>query len=92
MRSPRPLGRLSRHDRHEDPRALVPELVARDGWSREQLLAHQHDRLRALIDHAIERSPYYRETLEAERPLGELPTLPKSTFMTHWDEIACDPR
>jgi phenylacetate-coenzyme A ligase PaaK-like adenylate-forming protein len=74
-----------------DPRTLVPELVARDGWSRDRLLAQQHERLRALIDYAIERSPYYRDALPADCPFEELPTLPKSTFMTHWDEIACDP-
>ena len=74
-----------------DPRALVPELMARDQWSREDLLEHQRDRLCALIDHAIERSPYYRATLDADCPFEQLPTLPKSTFMEHWDEIACDP-
>ena len=74
-----------------DPRALVPELMARDQWSREDLLEHQRDRLCALIDHAVERSPYYRATLDAGCPFEQLPTLPKSTFMEHWDEIACDP-
>ena len=28
-----------------DPRTLVPEFLARDGWSRDELLAHQQERL-----------------------------------------------
>jgi phenylacetate-coenzyme A ligase PaaK-like adenylate-forming protein len=74
-----------------DPHTLVPELLARDGWSRDELLAYQQQRLSALIDYAVERSPFYRETLSPDRPLEEQPTLPKSTFMENWDAIACDP-
>jgi phenylacetate-coenzyme A ligase PaaK-like adenylate-forming protein len=77
-----------------DPRALTAELLARDRWSREALLAHQRNRLRALLEHAVARSAFYRETLgldAAERPLDSLPTLSKATFMEHWDRIACDP-
>jgi phenylacetate-CoA ligase len=74
---------------------LAVELLARWGWSREELLAHQRAGLRDLIAHAIAHSPYYRDALgadAAERPLTELPTLPKATLMEHWDRIACDPR
>lgn len=49
-----------------DPTALATqarELLARDRWSREELHAYQGERLRALIRHAVARSPYYRETL-----------------------------
>jgi phenylacetate-coenzyme A ligase PaaK-like adenylate-forming protein len=74
-----------------DPRALVPELLARDAWSRETLLDHQRDRLRALLDHAVARSPYYREAFGAQRSLEALPVLSKATLMTEWDRIACDP-
>jgi phenylacetate-coenzyme A ligase PaaK-like adenylate-forming protein len=48
-----------------------------------------------LLAHAVERSPYYRELLgadAAERPLAELPTLPKATFVEQWDRVVCDPR
>jgi phenylacetate-CoA ligase len=76
-------------------RDLAGQLRARDDWSREQLLAHQAQRLRALLRHAVARSPFYRETLgadAAERPLAELPTLPKATLMERFDQIVCDPR
>jgi hypothetical protein len=33
------------------------ELIARDGWSREQLLAFQRGRLQELIAHATAASP-----------------------------------
>jgi phenylacetate-CoA ligase len=72
----------------------LAELMARDAWSREELLAHQRERLRALLEHAAERSPYYRDALgpgAADRPLESLPTLSKTTLMARWDRIACDP-
>ena len=76
-------------------RALAAQLRARDAWTRERLLAHQAERLRALLAHAVARSPFYRERLGAdapERPLAELPTLPKATLMEHFDRIVCDRR
>jgi hypothetical protein len=63
---------------------LEAELLERDRWSRDHLLVHQEERVRALITHAVSRSPYYREALgadAAERPLAELPTLSKATLM-----------
>ena len=57
---------------------LEEELLERDRWSRDHVLAHQAERVQALITHAVSRSPYYREALgadAAERPLTELPTL-----------------
>jgi phenylacetate-CoA ligase len=71
------------------------ELMAHDRWSREELLAFQRERVGALIKHAVTHSPYYREVLgadAAERPLSELPTLPKSTMMAEFDKIVTDPR
>jgi phenylacetate-CoA ligase len=71
------------------------ELMARDRWSREQLSAFQRERVQELIKHAVTHSPYYREVLGAdasERPLSELPTLPKSTMMAEFDKIVTDPR
>jgi phenylacetate-CoA ligase len=53
---------------------LEAELLQRDRWSRDQLLAFQRARVRALITHAVSRSPYYRELLGAdagEQPLAE---------------------
>jgi phenylacetate-CoA ligase len=71
------------------------ELMARDRWSREDLLTFQRERLRALVTHAVTNSPYYREVLgadAAERPLTDLPTLPKATMMAEFDHVVTDPR
>jgi phenylacetate-CoA ligase len=71
------------------------ELLAHDRWSRKDLLAFQRERLRALIAHAVTNSSYYREVLgadAADRPLAELPTLPKATLMAEFDGIVTDPR
>ena len=78
-------------------RALAGEQLARDRWSRDQLLAWQGGRLRALLRHATAASPYYREVLGpdaagGEVPLRELPTLPKATLMDNFDRIVTDPR
>ena len=75
--------------------ATLGGLLARDAWPRERVLAHQQARLRALLEHAVTSSSYYRRTLgpnAPDAPLGELPTLSKSTVMERFDEIVCDPR
>ena len=75
-------------------RARAGEIVARDQWSRRQLLDLQQQRLRDLLAHAVERSPYYREALgpdAAEASLSELPTLPKPLLMEQFDRIVTDP-
>jgi phenylacetate-coenzyme A ligase PaaK-like adenylate-forming protein len=80
------------------PQALAAravELLDRDGWSRDRLLAYQRERLRALIRHAVERSPYYRRALgpgAEDADLSELPTLPKPLMMEELDRIVTDPR
>ena len=71
------------------------ELMARDRWTREELMAFQRERVQALVAHAVTNSPYYREALgtnAAERPLSELPTLPKATMMAEFDRVVTDPR
>jgi phenylacetate-CoA ligase len=74
---------------------LEAELMERDRWTRNDLLAHQVERVRALLTHAVNRSPYYREALgadAAERPLAKLPTLSKATLMAEFDRVVTDPR
>ncbi len=74
---------------------LEAELLERDRWSRDHVLTHQEERVRALITHAVSRSPYYREALgadAAERPLAELPTLSKATLMAEFDRVVTDQR
>jgi phenylacetate-coenzyme A ligase PaaK-like adenylate-forming protein len=78
-------------------RALAGAQLARDRWSRDQLLAFQGERLRALIAHAVAASPYYRDLLGPDAaagdvPLEELPTLPKATLMDDFDRIVTDRR
>jgi hypothetical protein len=71
------------------------ELMAHDHWTRDELLAYQQGLVRTLIRHAVTRSPYYREVLGVgapERPLAELPTLPKTTLMAEFDRIVTDQR
>ena len=73
-------------------RALARDQLARDAWSRNQLLAYQQERLDALLVHAIDRSPYYREVLDPGAGFASLPTLSKATLMEQWDRIVCEPR
>jgi len=73
------------------------ELIARDFWPRERILAFQRRRLQELIAHAVAASPYYRETIgplatTAEVQLEQLPTLSKSTLVEEFDRIVTDPR
>jgi len=72
------------------------ELVARDRWTREQLLRYRGERLEGLLRHAVECSPYYREihgpAVGAGAALEELPTLSKRTLMAEFDRIVTDPR
>jgi phenylacetate-coenzyme A ligase PaaK-like adenylate-forming protein len=77
-------------------RQLALEMVARDAWSRAQLLAFQQEKLRALIQHAVASSPFYREALtrrasSGDVPLAELPTVTKRTVMDQFDRIVTDP-
>jgi phenylacetate-CoA ligase len=71
------------------------ELMARDRWTREELLAFQRERVQALVAHAVTNSLYYRAALgadAAERPLTDLPSLSKATLMTEFDRVVTDPR
>ena len=74
---------------------LVNELMTHDGWSRDQLLSYQAERLRALLEHAVSHSRYYRDALGADaanRPLTNLHTLSKADLMDSFDDIVTDPR
>jgi phenylacetate-CoA ligase len=74
---------------------LLSELLSHDSWSRDRLLAYQAERLRAILEHAVGHSRYYRATLgadAADRPLADLPTLSKAALMDNFDDIVTDPR
>lgn len=75
--------------------AYATTLLQRDRWSRAHLVDYQRGRLRGLIRHAVDRSPYYRTTLGpgAERAeLSDLPTLPKRVLMEQFDRVVTDRR
>lgn len=76
---------------------LVPELMARTQWTPERLAVHQREQLDALLRHAVEHSPYYRQAFGSAAAHGgvaldELPTLDKATLMEHFDDIVTDRR
>jgi hypothetical protein len=76
-------------------RARAAEILALDRWPRERLLELQRSRLRSVLQHAVDQSPYYRETLgadAADRDLSELPTLPKQIVTERFDQLVTDPR
>ena len=56
------------------------ELIARNSWSREQLIQFQHEQLRKLLRHAVSASPYYRDLIgdlvARDAPLHEFPNAP----------------
>ncbi|MBX9862691.1 MAG: phenylacetate--CoA ligase family protein [Hyphomicrobium sp.] len=61
-----------------------------------EIRATQEKRLRSLLAHAVENSPYYRRRFAgldvARCALSDLPTLSKAEMMEHYDELVTDPR
>jgi phenylacetate-coenzyme A ligase PaaK-like adenylate-forming protein len=79
--------------------ASYPELIARTSWSRQQILAHQLDRLRGLLAHAVAHSPFHARRLagidiDAVEPddLSALPVMTKTEMMNEFDDVVTDPR
>ena len=74
----------------------VAELLEHRNWSRERLAAYQQEKLRQAINHAVDASPYYRETLGEfvtnKAPIDDLPILTKRTLMANFDRIVTDRR
>lgn len=68
------------------------QLHTHDGWSRDEVLAYQAQRLGELRAHAVAHSPFYRELhrdLE-DAPLHELPVVTKATLMERFDDLVTD--
>lgn len=77
---------------------LMPELVARLSWSREQIRYHQTAALRAMVQHAKTRSPWHAARLahiDASTmtldDLSRIPPMTKSDLMEQWDYIVTVP-
>jgi len=75
------------------------QYTQRLGWDAGQLAAHQRDRLRVLLAHAAEHSPFHARRLsglDLERleltDLGRLPVMTKSQMMAEFDDVVTDRR
>jgi phenylacetate-coenzyme A ligase PaaK-like adenylate-forming protein len=73
--------------------------TGRLGWDRDQLAAYQQQRLRSLLAHAAEHSPFHRRRLggldRSHFQLGDLDRLPvmtKSQMMDSFDDVITDRR
>jgi phenylacetate-CoA ligase len=78
-----------------DAAELARTLSAHERAPRPEIARLQQRALDALVRHARERSPYYRETLSPTRghvELATLPTLDKATAIERFDEVVCDRR
>jgi phenylacetate-CoA ligase len=82
-------------DQHQ-VHALCTEMLERDRWPREQLLAYQPARLREILQHAAASSPFYCDVLgnvaDGDIDLQRLPVLTKATLMAEFDRIVTDRR
>ena len=77
--------------------AQLPNHLARLTWDGERLAAHQRDRLRALVAHAREHSPFHAHRLagiDADRldDLSRLPVMTKQDLMERFDKVVTDRR
>jgi phenylacetate-coenzyme A ligase PaaK-like adenylate-forming protein len=73
------------------------QLGRHDGWTPARLRQHQLLRLNALVRHAVEQSPFYRQyyrglPLHQQIDLRSLPTVDKRTVMENFDYIVTDRR
>jgi phenylacetate-coenzyme A ligase PaaK-like adenylate-forming protein len=83
----------------EEVRAYTAEAVKRLSWTREQVQEEQTRRLRTVMAHAQQSSPFYADRLghvEAStfevRDLVKIPPLTKNEVMENWDRLVTDPR
>jgi phenylacetate-CoA ligase len=77
----------------------APDHIARLGWSRETIAARQRERLRALLAHAREHSPFHARRLRSVDPdrieladLAALPVMTKAELMDEFDDVVTDRR
>jgi phenylacetate-coenzyme A ligase PaaK-like adenylate-forming protein len=82
-----------------DATSLAPRLIERLEWPADRLAAYRSHRLRELVRHAVDCSPWHRDRLDGvdldrlyEAGLRELPTMTKTDLMEHFDRIVADDR
>ena len=80
-------------------RARLTEHVARLAWTVDELALHQRSRLRALVAHAVARSPFHARRLGRLdldvfelADLRHLPTMTKTEMTASFDEVLTDRR
>jgi phenylacetate-coenzyme A ligase PaaK-like adenylate-forming protein len=77
----------------------APIHLERKEWNRARIEIHQRDRLRELLAHAIDHSPFHAHHLSGVDPhtfeLDQLPSLPpmtKADMMAAFDHVVTDPK
>lgn len=72
------------------------ELLSRCAWGRERLLAYQRAQLSAVLQHAVDTSPHYRETIgdlfARNASFDKYPILTKEALMANFGRIVADSR
>jgi phenylacetate-coenzyme A ligase PaaK-like adenylate-forming protein len=83
----------------EELLAGYPAQLARLRWDRATIVAHQRQRLRALLAYAVERSPFHARRLAKvdmaavdPRDLSQLPVMTKAEMMADLGEVFTDAR
>jgi phenylacetate-coenzyme A ligase PaaK-like adenylate-forming protein len=78
---------------------LLPEHLGRLRWDAGRLAAHQRDRLRSLLAHAVASSPFHARRLAGIdigrfelSDLSRLPVMTKAEMMAEFDEVVTDRR
>lgn len=85
----------SRHSTVFD--CLIREIEQRDGWSREQFIAYQNEKLAEVLRTAFQNVPYYRDVFQARQiepgeirsvdQLAQIPLLHKDTLRSRTKEF-----
>jgi phenylacetate-CoA ligase len=78
---------------------LVPQHLGRLRWDAGRLAAHQRDRLRSLLAHAVASSPFHARRLAGidirrfeVSDLPRLPVMTKAEMMAEFDDVVTDRR
>ena len=82
-----------------DFQARLPQHIGRLQWDGRQVATHQRDRLRLLLAHAMQHSPFHSRRLAGIDPqrfeledLASLPVMTKAEMMANFDDVLTDRR